>query len=72
MEEKLTLIKQTVEGYPVKNLTWKPLDNIIIGQVKYPYANPNLHDGYITVQWRRNGTPTHRNVDRMDLKLLIP
>jgi len=50
-------VTQTVEGYPVKNLTWLPNDNVIRGQVKCPVVGkPNLHDGYIIVTWRKNGT----------------
>jgi len=68
-ESELKKIIETIEGYKVKNLTWKPVDNIIVGLVKYPYADPKLRDGWICVQWKRNGTPTYRNCDRKDLTL---
>lgn len=71
MKEKLYYIKETVEGYKVKDLTWKPLDNIIVGMVKCPFANPKLHDGYICMQWKSNGTPTYKNRDRTDLTIKI-
>lgn len=71
MIDKLLYIRETVEGYEVKNLTFKPLDNIIVGLVRCPYANPKLYDGYVCFQWRPNGSPTYRNRDRTDLALKI-
>jgi hypothetical protein len=63
-------ITETVEGYPVKNLKWNSLDNIIVGMVKCPVIGRiNLHEGYIVCQWRKNGTATNRYKGREDLKL---
>ena len=69
---KLDNITETLTKYPVKNLKWNPVDNIIVGQVKCDYGNPNLYEGYITVQWKKNGTPTNRYKGCDDLKLNIP
>ena len=65
-------IKQTIAGYPVKNILWKPNENIYTGQVKDPeWGKPNLHDGFITVTWRSNGalTPKFGGNSRKDLYL---
>ena len=70
MNEIIKNITETVEGYPVKNLKWNQLDNIIIGQVKDPIiGNPKHLDGYITVQWRKTGKPTNHFKGRDDLVL---
>ena len=48
MEEFIKDIKETTKGYPVKNLKWNQLDNIIVGMVKCPiFGNDKLHEGYI-------------------------
>jgi hypothetical protein len=71
MQDIIKTITQTVEGYPVKNLKFNQLDNIIVGQVKCPViGRPELHDGYVTLTWRRNGTCI-KIKDRPDLKLDI-
>jgi len=74
MQDILKQITETVEGYPVKNLKWNVVDNIIVGQVKDPFANPNLHDGWIVTQWRKNGSPTPRSwgKNRKDIYLKMP
>ena len=70
--ELINTITQTVEGYPVKNLKWNQLDNILVGQVKCPITGrENLHDGYVVCQWRKNGSATNKYKGREDLKLLI-
>jgi hypothetical protein len=72
MEEFIKDIKETVEGYPVKNLKWNALDNILVGMVKCPlFGRDNLHEGYIVVQWRKNGSATNRFKGREDLKLKL-
>ena len=69
--EILNTITQTVEGYPVKNIKFNQLDNIIVGQVLCPIiGKPNLHEGYITLTWRRNGLCI-KEKNRPDLKLEI-
>lgn len=75
-EEFLNSITETVEGYPVKNLVWKPIDNLIRGLVKDPITgNENLHGGYVTANWNRNGALlSHCGFDknkRKDLYLKI-
>jgi hypothetical protein len=72
MQETLKQITETVEGYPVKDLKWNVLDNIIVGMVKEPYSNPKLHEGYVCVQWKPNGYATNKNKGRQDLYLKMP
>ena len=65
-------ITQTVEGYPVKDLSYKPVDNIITGRVQCPVTGkPSLHDGYVTCVWNYKGSPLDRygGKDRRDLAL---
>ena len=64
-------ITQTVEGYPVKDLRWLPLDNVIVGLVKCPiHGRENLHDGFVSCKWRKNGSCI-KDKNRPDLKLKI-
>lgn len=71
MQDIIKTITQTIEGYPVKNLKFNQLDNIIVGQVLCPViGRDNLHDGYVTLTWRKNGTCI-KEKNRPDLKLLI-
>jgi hypothetical protein len=72
MIDNLINIQETIEGYEVKDLKWNPMDNIIVGMVKEPYSNPKVHDGFVCVQWKRNGKPTNRNRGRVDLILKLP
>lgn len=70
----LDKIVETVEGYPVKELSWLERDNVIRGRVKCPVqGNPNLHDGYVVCVWRRSGTviPRYGGKDRQYLNLKI-
>jgi hypothetical protein len=72
IEELLPTITQTTSGYPVRNLKWNKLDNIIVGQVQDPILGDERRlDGYVVCQWRSNGTTTNRFKGRDDLKLLI-
>jgi len=72
MTEFIKDITETTEGYPVRNLKWNPVDNIIVGQVKDPIiGRANYQDGYITVQWRKNGKPTNHYKGREDLIIKI-
>lgn len=72
MEEFIDDIKKTTEGYPVKNLKWNQLDNIIVGQVKCPIlGRETFNEGYVVCQWRKNGSATNRFKGRDDLKLII-
>lgn len=70
---ELKQITQTVEGYPVKDLRWLPLDNIIVGLVKCPYmGKPTLNEGYVSGMWKRNGSPTNKIKGFDHLYLDIP
>ena len=72
MEEFIKDIKETIEGYPVKNLKWNQLDNILVGMVKCPiFGRENLHGGFIICQWRKNGCPTNNYKGQEHLKLKI-
>jgi hypothetical protein len=69
---KLEEIKETIGGYKVKNLRYLPLDNIIVGLVYDPiYGKPNLHEGFISVQWSKLGKPIKLNKGRIELNLKI-
>lgn len=70
---ELKQITQTIEGYPVKDLRWLPLDNIIVGLVKCPYmGKPTLNEGYVSGMWKRNGSPTNKIKGFDHLYLDIP
>lgn len=72
MTELIKDINQTTEGYPVKDLRWLPVDNIIVGLVKDPvWGRAELHEGYVACKWRKNGTCV-KEKNRPDLKLNIP
>jgi hypothetical protein len=70
----LDKIIETVEGYSVKELAWLERDNVIRGKVKCPVqGNEDLHDGFITCVWRKNGSviPRYGGKDREYLNLKI-
>lgn len=70
---ELKQITQTVEGHPVRDLRWLPLDNIIVGLVKCPYmGKPTLNEGYVSGMWKRNGCPTNKIKGFDHLYLDIP
>ena len=70
---ELKQITQTVEGHPVRDLRWLPLDNIIVGLVKCPYmGKPTLNEGYVSGMWKRNGSPTNKIKGFDHLYLDIP
>ena len=72
MQEFIKDINQTNGGYPVKDLRWLPLDNIIVGLVKDPmYGKPELREGYIAVQWNKYGKPIKLNKGRDELILKL-
>ena len=73
MNEIIKNITETIEGSPVKNLVWKPIDNIIVGQVFAPdLALTKAHGGYISGAWRISGLPTNSIKGRKNLSLKIP
>lgn len=68
------MITKTIEGYPVKNILWKEAENIYVGLVQDPISgNPKVHDGYIAMTWRRNGSLSAKfgGCLREDLYLVI-
>ena len=74
MENILEKINNTIGGYEVKGLRYKPLDRLIVGFVKCPiWGKPTHNNGYVSVVWRRNGNVLERygGKDRNDLNLKI-
>lgn len=72
MLEKLKNITTTKNGFPVKDLRWLPVDNIIVGLVKDPlYGKQHIHDGFIAVQWTSKGKPIKLNKGRTELIINI-
>jgi len=56
-QEDLDLITESVEGYEVKNLVWKPNEKVIRGKIKCPFlGKPGFNDGFINCGWRKNGS----------------
>lgn len=71
---ELEAITQTTEGYEVKELVWKPTDNIIRGLVKCPVTGrEKFNNGFVVATWRKNGslTPRYGGASRTDLYLKI-
>jgi len=69
-QEELDKITETINGYPVKNLSYKKNARLITGQVKDPInLFPHLHDGYVGASWNVNGYPQKLNKGRNDLRL---
>lgn len=74
LQAKIKTITHTAEGYEVKDLVWKPTDNIIRGLVKCPVTGrENFNNGFVVVTWRKNGTltPKYGGANRIDLYLII-
>ncbi len=74
MQDKLQQITATIEGIPVRKLKWNKIDNVIVGQVKCPiFGRDNLHEGFVVITWRSNGsvTPKFGGSTRKDLYLKI-
>ena len=68
MIEFIKDITHTIDELPVKDLRWLPIDNIIVGAVKDPiFGKPELHDGWVIVQWSRYGKPLKQNKGRTEL-----
>ena len=71
-QEELDKITETIDGYHVKNLSYKKNDRIITGQVKDPInLFPHLYEGYVSCQWNVHGHPIKTNKGRKDLKINI-
>lgn len=65
-------VTQTTAGFEVKNLKWNQRDNIYVGLVKDPvYGRADLHDGFICVQWNKQGYPLKLNKGRTELNLAL-
>jgi hypothetical protein len=65
-------IKNTVEGYKVKDLSFDPVANIIVGLVLDPICGRiELRKGWVSCCWRTNGKPTKKfgGINRPDLNL---
>jgi len=70
--KNLELITETIDGYEVKNLRYKKIDNILVGLVKCPICGrENFNDGFVSGQWRTNGSPINAIEGRTYLKLKI-
>ena len=69
-QEQLDKITETITGFEVKNLKYKPRIRMITGQVKDPYnIFPELHEGFVGCSWSVNGYPQNMNKGRKELKL---
>lgn len=73
--EILEKIVETIEGHQVKNLRYKKVDNLIVGQVKCPVeGRETLHNGFVSCVWLVNGTVHHRyggkTRDYLNLKII--
>ncbi len=72
LNEAISKLTHTVEGYEVKELVWKPTDNIIRGLVKCPVTGRDtLYNGFVVATWRKNGSVTikYGGKERPDLYL---
>ena len=68
----LTETNKTIQGYEVINLKFNQIDNIYVGLVKDPlFGDTNLRNGFICVQWSRQGKPLKANKGRIDLILKL-
>ena len=74
LAENLKKITHTVEGYEVKELVWKPVDNIVRGLVKCPVVGrESFNNGFVAMTWKKNGSITQKygGTSRTDLYLKI-
>jgi hypothetical protein len=72
--EAIRQIGQTVEGCPISDLRYKPIDNILVGLVKSPnFGNPKLYEGQICVTWTTRGKTTtkYKGIRELDLKMPV-
>jgi hypothetical protein len=69
--EKILKITETVDGIQVKELRFKPVDNIIIGFARDMITGQPNKDYWVTCCWRLNGTltPNYGGNSRRDLYL---
>ena len=69
---ELNKVVLTKEGYEVKDLSYKAMENIITGRVKCPIkGKATLHEGFVGCAWYTNGRvlPRYGGKDREDLNL---
>jgi len=60
----------TVNGYEVIDLRYVKRRNIIVGRVKDPiWGKPNLHNGFVTGLWTRQGKSLDKT--RQDFNLVL-
>ena len=72
MKEILEAIKETKTGLEVKDLRWLPVDNIIVGMCKCPiFGKETLREGFVCIQWNKQGKPLRINKGRTELELNI-
>jgi hypothetical protein len=71
--EKLLKITETVDGYQVKDLKHKPVDNILVGFVRDVVGGQPNRDYWVCVCWRLNGTllPRYGGASRKELYLKV-
>ena len=68
--ENLNQITETISQWVVKDLRYKPMDNIIVGLVQDKlFGNPNFFEGYVSCQWTTRGKPLNKNKGRAELIL---
>ena len=64
-------ITETIDGYEVRDLRYKPLDNIIVGLVKDKDYGKESNGYFISCQWTKQGKPLKLNKGRKELILKI-
>ncbi len=71
--ENLDKITHTKGGYPIKDIRYKKMDNLIVGLVQDPICGrETFNNGYVSIVWRRNGKVEPRyGKDRTDLEIDI-
>ncbi len=71
-DEQLKNITHTIGQFEVKDVRYKKLDNILVALVKHPiFGKPNLHDGFICVQFNIKGYPLNKFKGVDDLRLRL-
>lgn len=67
---ELDKITETISGLEIKNLRYIAVDNIIVGHVKCPiFGKATLFEGYVTIQWNKNGFPIRKYKGFEDYKI---
>lgn len=64
-------ITETVTGIEVKQVRWNSAVNLHLGFTRDPlWGKPDLHGGWVTCSWRKNGKCVNRT--RPELDIIIP